>query len=148
MDTLASSGDVRQLVLHGTGSAVGNLERLEEMQRRLNWGRQSAKALVVVGNGSLGTDGEIEVRLGSGYHWSVESLAIQMVGDFHARGPTAAQLEALDELLDYLSVRVGPLEVRGHEETGSGRFQRREGGCLGPLFPLHLVMLACGSGDP
>lgn len=59
-----------------------------------------------------------------------------MVGDFSRAGPTPEQLEALDELVDYLTLKTGRLEVGPHESA------EQTARCLGPFFPLHLVMHA------
>ena len=112
----------------------------------------------VIGNKSESQDGQIHV----GRRWKTQAIAdlpssekgadqfgvieVALVGDFESRGPTPSQLEALDELLDYLRMKTGVLrvDVHGGVESPAGH----TGSCLGPGFPARQLIeeLAVGRG--
>lgn len=103
----------------------------------------------VIGNGSSSGDGEIEV----GRRWTQQingghvasdylnniAIGICLVGDFDRDRPTAAQMQALRELLTYLRGRVGRsqgrlAQVRGHKEINP-----RPTSCPGKYFPTAAI---------
>jgi hypothetical protein len=65
------------------------------------------------------------------------SVSICLLGDFQQSAPTTAQLEALDELVDYLRVKIGPLKVTTHTALSKGGAK-----CMGDKFPEEQVLEA------
>lgn len=133
-----------RVVLHGTGNATGSTRRLK---RYLNDVRGVPEGLAwhfVIGNGEGSADGLIEATDGwkralpaasggdPGLRYT--SISVCLAGDFHERPPTKAQLEALDELLDYISVKLGNIPVATHADARGER-----AGCLGEMFPANLM---------
>lgn len=57
-------------------------------------------------------------------------LHVCLLGDFDSAAPSARQLAMLDEVLDYLSMKLGPLPLRLHQADGTQ-------GCLGRAFPTR-----------
>jgi hypothetical protein len=50
------------------------------------------------------------------------------------------QLQALDELMDYLGMKLGVVPISAHDAGGTGH-----GRCLGPKFPLDQIIQAAGA---
>jgi len=66
-------------------------------------------------------------------------LDIVITGDFARHGPTDFQLQALDEISDYLHLKVSNITVLQHlSENGTSPQEI----CLGPLFPIRQVATA------
>lgn len=65
-------------------------------------------------------------------------LDIVMAGDFHQSPPTAAQLEALDELLDYLSIKADRVQLMQHVPDANVVAES----CLGRHFPIRQIIAA------
>lgn len=98
----------------------------------------------VIGNGTYSAEGEIEV----GHRWSQqldgghlqsaaqdeEAIGICLVGDFDKNPVSKAQLEALDELVDYLQAKVGTVELTTHKQINI-----RPTSCPGRLFPEYVL---------
>ena len=91
----------------------------------------------VIGNGSSSGNGEVEignrwVRQINGGHVHSDylnniALGICLVGDFNRTLPTRQQLEALEELIRYLRIRVGKIDgkpsiVKPHREINPPRW--------------------------
>lgn len=129
-----------RILLHGSGSASGDAASLDRQHRRLRGLRDGLAFHFVIGNGTGSGDGEIEV----GARWrdggaaaslddhglGGSTIHICLVGDFSAAPPTRAQLEALDELADYLAMSTGAALVASHRATTGG-----PASCLGAFFP-------------
>jgi hypothetical protein len=129
-----------RILLHGSGSARGDAASLDRQHRRLRGLRDGLAFHFVIGNGTDSRDGQIEV----GARWrngaAVPSLpdhgmgdstiSVCLVGDFNAAPPTRAQLEALDELADYLAMTTGAVLVSSHRGATGG-----PASCLGAFFP-------------
>jgi hypothetical protein len=132
-----------QMVFHGSANRAGSAAQLSRLHLQIKGLKDGLAYHFVIGNGSATSDGEVEV----GERWlkklpsggaepdAMNAISICFIGDFHSTGPTKAQLEALDELVDYLMIKVGPLPVISHRELlGS------EVTCLGPFFPEAQIM--------
>jgi len=135
---LAAQSRWKRVVLHGSGSSNGSVHLIERYQTRIRGLGDGQGYDFVIGNGSGAKDGS--VRAASS--WSSrkagdDDLAINvcLVGDFQSAIPTHAQLEALDELIDYLSVKLGSLTVTTHDAL-KGEPSR----CLGARFPTEQVL--------
>jgi hypothetical protein len=73
-----------------------------------------------------------------------KTLAIYLVGDFFRSPPTRAQWEALDEVMDYLALKWGRVQVAVSQVGGEGGSPRQ---ALGPWFPVEAFFRAL-SGPP
>lgn len=144
--------------LHGTHSNRDSVAGLARWHHQIAASKRGLAYHFVIGNGGGEQDGQIHV----GSHWMNQRTAgqstvadggknggvidVALIGDFALKGPTPAQLEALDELLDYLSMKTGllPVDVHGSGESLSGH----TGSCLGPGFPARQLVeeLAVGRG--
>jgi hypothetical protein len=147
---LGTSGKWTRVVLHGSGSARGNLETLTREHRRLRGLSDGMACHFVIGNGDGSKDGEVQ----TGARWlsgkteaalddpalREGTISVCLVGDFHQRPPTKAQLEALDELVDYLTMKNGPLRVMTHGQIAG----RESSACLGAHFPAEQITAAFG----
>ena len=134
-----------RLVFHGSASKEGGAAQLDRLHRQAKGLRGGLAYHFVIGNGTQSADGAVEV----GRRWlagkseggvtsaeeGTTSISVCFIGDFHSAGPSNAQLEALDELVDYLTVKIGPLTVLSHRELEGG-----EVSCLGPFFPDSQIM--------
>lgn len=122
-----------QIVLHGSGQARGSLALLDRYQASVHGFGAGTAYDFIIGNAQSAGDGVVEVSP----RWSAASandgagnIHICLIGDFQRVPPTPAQLAALDEVLDYLSLKLGRLPVTVH---GDGR-------CLGAKFPAEQVI--------
>ena len=102
----------RQVVVEGTGEAAGSAKDVTFARRRDD-GRVPAPHFVV-GNGSRSGDGVIEP---TGRPLDGEQLVVSLVGDFSRRAPTASQLRALTEFVDYARAKTGMIPVRMGEAS-------------------------------
>ena len=137
-----ASGVWQRVVLHGTASTQGALKLLDRYQTNVQGVAGGTPYHFVIGNGSGSGDGQIEVssRWKKGEATEVAALGegsiqVCMVGDFQHQAPTKAQLEALDELLDYLALKIGNLPIATHEGV-SGTSSR----CMGAKFPIEQIV--------
>ena len=140
----------QSVVLHGSGSIRGNAGLFDRYQSMVKGKTEGAGYHFVIGNGQGAADGRIEVTdrwrnaLQNQEHEHDANhghgISICMVGDFQQQQPTQAQLEALDELLDYLGMKLGVIPVTAHCSE-SGETSR----CLGPKFPLDQILQATSS---
>lgn len=140
LDEVARHGP-REVQVRSTSTLEGNLAMLERMKSGLGWaepGQAKGELRLVVGNGKGAVDGSIEMRpevvVGRG------PLRLYLVGDFYRQTATAAQWEALDEVLDYLELKWGRVKVSlPHAEDGATS--------IGPLFPeVSFRQALAGSG--
>jgi hypothetical protein len=132
-----------QMVFHGSANRKGSAAQLSRLHHQIKGLKDGLAYHFVIGNGSATSDGEVEV----GERWlrslpsggaepeAAHAISICFIGDFYSAGPTKAQLEALDELLDYLTIKVGPLPVISHRELAGSEVT-----CLGPFFPDAQIM--------
>lgn len=141
---ISASTTWKRIVFHGTGSTHGALRLLDRYQSSVQHVAGGAPYHFVIGNGSGSGAGEVEVspRWKAGDEAIVrgsdhEDIHICLVGDFQHQAPGKAQLEALDELLDYLSLKLGSLPVSAHDSRTNEASQ-----CMGPKFPLEQVLNA------
>ncbi|MCB1209347.1 MAG: N-acetylmuramoyl-L-alanine amidase [Verrucomicrobiales bacterium] len=133
----AASVPIARITLHGSGMARGDARQMDRLRRMTHQAGAAAAHHFVIGNGTDSTDGSVQM----GERWSDAvqpdgTLHLCLVGDFTRAGPTAEQLEALDELVDYLTLKTGRLEVGPHQSA------EHTARCLGPFFPVKLVVHA------
>ena len=132
------------IVIHASGTSGGNAESLGFYHRKVRGVRDGMAYHFVVGNGSQSGLGEVEV----GERWAGQTLGrlsarrgegglieICLIGDYDRNDVPQEQLEALDELIDYLRAKVGEVPLELHEGGGGGAQ-----GCLGRRFPRALVL--------
>lgn len=129
--------DWSALVAHGGGAGLDGQEEIAHYHRSVLQLAEGPAYHFVIGNGSASGDGTIEI----GPRWSAQKagpvgaegdILVALVGDFERQGPSAAQLEALDELLAYLRGKLGEIPFSCHR-GGAGA------GCLGATFPADLL---------
>jgi len=135
LDRVVAGLSVPAVEIRSTGVVKGDWKSLERVKGVLG-GQGAMPAMtnaVVVGNGDGAGDGELEVAVGEG------PLALYLVGDFFQRAPTAAQWEALDEVLDYLTLKWGKVRV-GLQNRAVGSEPGSAG--LGPYFPTERFLNA------
>lgn len=132
----------QRVVMHGSGASHGSaglLDRYHSQVRGLSGGLGYH---FVIGNGAGAGDGAVQ----SGARWAKAmpvdngtvaegSISVCFVGDFQSQAPTVDQLEAFDELIDYLSLKLGHLPVITHGSMVGG-----ESRCLGAKFPVDQVL--------
>ena len=99
----------RQLVIEGTGEHEGSAIDLQFALAARPAATPPASsdfydAHFVIGNGTRSGDGTIERTARA---MDSHALVIALVGDFAHREPTAAQLRALTELVDYARAKIG-----------------------------------------
>lgn len=128
------------IVLHGSGVERGNSRLLARYRAGVQGQVQASVYHFVIGNGNGAKDGQIEVT----DRWAAlpeddASISICLVGDFQEHAPTKAQLEALDELVDYLSIKMGSLKIEAHSLNAEAPT-----GCLGGKFPSVQILRAFG----
>ena len=115
----------QRVILHGSGGNQGNARVLSRFEARVR-GVQGTAYQFVIGNGVI----EASPRWTSLPEARDNTINVCLVGDFNEQSPSPAQLEALDELMDYLSIKLGKLELTTHRNADGGA-----GGCLGAKFP-------------
>lgn len=121
----------KYIVIHNSATRQGNARIFENYHRNVRRMRNGLAYHFVIGNGTSSGDGQIEVgsrwrgQIDGGHvasdHLNSISIGICLVGDFNRDQPTRAQVQAMDELVDYLRRRVGRVdggvsEVRGHKD--------------------------------
>lgn len=144
---LRASKQWERVVLHGTGSSQGSTRLLQRYHSDVQGVPEGAAWHFIIGNGHGSKDGGIEASEGwrrgvpaaSGRDPGTRytSISVCLAGEFQTHGPTEAQLEALNELLDYLGIKLGNLHLNGHEDA-----RGRLAGCLGAKFPLEEIRSA------
>ncbi|MBX3440300.1 MAG: N-acetylmuramoyl-L-alanine amidase, partial [Planctomycetaceae bacterium] len=137
------------MVLHHTASDFGNVESIHRVhsQRRDAAGNpwRGIGYHFVIGNGRGMDDGGIEATFRwreqlAGAHAGVNpynerGIGICLVGDFEKHPPTAAQIESLKRLVDFLGQEYGipPQRVLRHGDL-------KATDCPGKLFPMNDVI--------
>ena len=137
-------GRWRRVVLHGSATASGNSDIIDRYHREIRQIQGGLAYHFVIGNGKGSGAGEIEVGERwidqiEGQHlrsWSKnqDSIGICLIGDFNRDWAPEEQLEALDELLDYLQAKVGIVEITTHRRLSPGAST-----CPGRHFPEHIL---------
>jgi hypothetical protein len=139
--SLAKRKDWQRIVLHGSSISHGNAHLLARYQSAVRGMPQGLACHFVIGNGKGAADGLVE----PGERWlkalpagdiadqglSGTSISVCLVGDFNSQPPSTAQLEALDELKDYLAIKLGSLAITTHNALTGG-----QNSCLGAKFPV------------
>jgi hypothetical protein len=132
------------VIVHNSATRSGNARLFDYHHRHVKKMEDGLAYHFVIGNGSSSGDGEVEVgrrwieQLDEG-HWQDalrdgQVIGVCLVGDFNEVRVHKAQLEALDELVDYLQAKVGALELTTHREVNAG-----PASCPGRFFPEHLL---------
>jgi len=139
----------RFIVVHNSGTRQGNARIFDYYHRYVRHMPNGLAYQFVIGNGTSSGNGQIEVgnrwvRQINGGHVHSDylnniALGICLVGDFNRDLPTKAQLEALDELIRYLRIRVGKIDgkpaiVKAHKEINPPQWPTD---CPGDRFPYH-----------
>ena len=142
-------GRWRYIVVHNSGTRQGNARAFEYYHRNVRHMVNGLAYHFVVGNGTSSGDGEIEIgnrwrRQIQGGHVHSDylnniGLGICLVGDYNRDTPTNRQLEATEELIRYLRVRVGRIDrkwaiVKAHREINPPRWPTD---CPGDRFPYR-----------
>jgi hypothetical protein len=139
----------RFIVVHNSGTRQGNARIFDYYHRYVRKMPNGLAYQFVIGNGTSSGNGQIEV----GSRWTRQiqgghvhsdylnniALGICLVGDFNRDLPTSEQLEALDELIRYLRIRVGKIDgkpaiVKAHKEINPPQWPTD---CPGDLFPYR-----------
>jgi hypothetical protein len=116
------------IVLHHSGTRTGSAAAFDKWHRHRNhWDELGYH--FVIGNGTGSGDGQVEVgtrwpkqkhgahcRVGRDQTYNQTGIGICLVGDFQKTRPTERQMQALAELVEWLSLRFGIPEERfvGH----------------------------------
>lgn len=139
----------RYVVVHNSGTRQGNAKAFEYYHLRVRKMPNGLAYQFVIGNGTSSGDGEIEIgnrwmRQINGGHVHSDylnniALGICLVGDLNRDAPTKRQLEALEELIRYLRLRVGQIDhkfaiVKAHREINPPRWPTD---CPGTNFPYQ-----------
>ncbi|MBA3881863.1 MAG: N-acetylmuramoyl-L-alanine amidase [Chthoniobacterales bacterium] len=135
------------IIVHNSGTRQGNARAFDYYHRNVRHMQNGMAYHFVVGNGTSSGDGQIEIgsrwrRQINGGHVHSDylnniSLGICLVGDFNRSQPTHAQLDATEELIQYLRDRCGKVDgrampVRPHREMNPPRWATD---CPGDAFP-------------
>jgi len=136
------------VVIHSTGfREAASFEDLEDYHRRVRGEEHGLVYHFVIGNGRGMRDGEMRAT----GRWAAGlpaadlrspgagdgAVAVALAGDFEVEDPTRAQLEALDELLDYFAAKGGAMRVRLHSEV-----EATARPCPGAGFPVDALRRA------
>lgn len=141
-------GRWRYIVVHNSGTRQGNAKAFEHYHRYVRKMPNGMAYHFVVGNGTSSGNGQIEI--GNRWHQQLQgghvhsdyynniALGICFVGDFNNDRPKSVQLDAAEELIDYLRRRVGKVGgqkavVRPHKAINPPRWPTD---CPGDNFDL------------
>ena len=114
----------KMIVIHSSATKLGSAKAFDYYHRQVKHMKHGLAYHFVIGNGNGSSDGKIEV----GPRWSNQdpgghlrsdaqneiALGICLVGSFEKGNPTPKQIEALDELIDYLQAKLGKIKVTTH----------------------------------
>ncbi len=114
------------VVIHGGRHFEATPRRLGRYLSEVRGAAQGACDIVISGRGVE----VLSTASGEG------PLDIMVAGDFQLAAPTLRQLEALDEVLDYLSVKADRLQVLQHLPDANVVTDS----CLGRHFPIRQIM--------
>lgn len=116
---IASMSRIQAIELHG--SSIGTTSQLHRIHRLVRGHRAGHPYHFVIGDRveahTTAPDGDV--------------LHVCVLGDFHTTPPSSDKLAALDEVLDYLSMKIGDLPLRMHDPE-----------CLGAAFPAQQILKA------
>jgi len=139
----------RFIVVHNSGTRQGNARIFDYYHLHVRKMPNGLAYHFVIGNGTSSGNGQIEIgnrwiRQINGGHVHSDylnniALGICLVGDFNRDLPTREQLEALDELIRYLRIRVGKIDrkpaiVKAHKEINPPQWPTD---CPGDKFPYY-----------
>jgi hypothetical protein len=134
-------GPWKYIVIHHSDSERGGAEAFEKFHRVVRGWSGGLGYDFVIGNGSLTPDGRVEVggrwiRQEDGAHAGVEEynkfgIGICLVGDFTKNPPSAAQMQALAKVVNFLCDRYRIPRDRKHI-IGHGEIRNTQ--CPGPQF--------------
>ncbi|MEZ5405341.1 MAG: LysM peptidoglycan-binding domain-containing protein [Verrucomicrobiia bacterium] len=139
-------GRWKYIVVHHSGTRQGNAQIFDTYHRKVKRMENGLAYHFVIGNGSSTRDGEIEVgnrwtkQLQGGHLYSeylnTIAIGICFVGDFNRDKPTAKQIAACIELIDYLKKICGNSKIKFclHREINP-----RPTDCPGDRFPAVLL---------
>ena len=132
-ELLAGSGtEGIDVVIHGGRHLDASPRRLGRYLNEVRGAAVGACDIVI-------SDGGIEVLSTA----SAEGpLDIMMAGDFHHNPPSNTQLEALDELLDYLSIKADRVRLLQHLPDANVVTES----CLGRHFPIRQIIALINEG--
>ena len=140
-------GRWRYIVVHNSGTRQGSAAAFEHYHRFVRKMPNGLAYHFVIGNGTSTREGAIEIgnrwyRQIQGGHVHSDylnniAIGICLVGDFNNSTPRKGQLDALDELINYLRHRVGSIqghsaEVRAHKDINPPQWPTD---CPGDQFP-------------
>ena len=139
----------RYIVVHNSGTQQGNAKAFDYYHRKVRKMPNGLAYHFVIGNGTSSGNGAIEVgprwvgqinggHVHSDYLNSI-ALGVCLVGDYNREKPTREQLEALDELVQYLRKRVGKTDhklaiVKPHRDINPPQWPTD---CPGDRFPYE-----------
>lgn len=132
----------KRIVVHHSGIKYGNAAKYDAAHRRR--GMQNGLAYhFLIGNGIDSGDGEIEIGprwdkqlLGGhvkSYHINLTAIGICLVGNFQKTHPSARQLEAFTQLMDWLRGEIIP---KAKHFAGHRELRTEHTICPGKNFPL------------
>lgn len=134
----------KEIIIHHSDTDSGNMALFDEEHRNRGW--DGVGYDFVIGNGNGSGDGEVEVTFRwreqkTGAHcktpnnWAnEEAVGICLVGNFEQHRPTKRQMEALEELVEFLQrrYRIPKRHIYGHGSTPGARPTE----CPGRNFPM------------
>src|SRR6478736_5782696 len=135
------------IVVHNSGTRQGSARIFDYYHRHVRRMQNGLAYHFVIGNGTSTGNGQVEVgdrwrRQINGGHVHSDylnniALGICLVGDFNRDQPTRRQLEACEELINYLRKRCGKIDghyavVRPHREVNPPQWATD---CPGDAFP-------------
>jgi len=142
-------GRWKYIVIHNSATRQGNARIFDNYHRRVRKMQNGLAYHFVIGNGNSSGDGQIEIgerwtrqinggHVASNYLNNI-AIGICLVGDLNRDQPTAAQMQALDELVTYLRQRVGKVKGRSAIVKGHKEINPKPTDCPGRRFPLSFL---------
>jgi len=135
------------IVVHNSGTRQGNAKAFDYYHRKVRKMENGLAYHFVIGNGTSTGDGQIEIgprwtRQINGGHVRSDylnniALGICLVGDYNRDRPTKRQLEALDELIRYLRIRVGKTDGKKATVKTHKDINPKPTDCPGDKFPYR-----------
>ena len=134
----------RAIVIHHSDTDCGNAAIFDNEHKNRGW--EGVGYDFVIGNGNGSGDGQVEVTFRwrqqkTGAHcktpnnWAnEEAVGICLVGKFEQHRPTKGQMQALEELVEFLQrrYRIPKTRIYGHRNTPGARPTE----CPGRNFPM------------
>ncbi len=138
-------GRWKYIIVHNSGTRQGNAAIFHHYHKNVRKMSNGMAYHFVIGNGRKSGNGQIEIgarwdRQINGGHVASDylnniAIGICLVGDFNRDKPTKAQIEALEELIDYLHRRVGKVDGRRSIVKAHKEINPRPTDCPGRRFP-------------